>query len=288
MRANAVTIRQSTPEDAAICGKICFDAFSGINIHHGFLPEIPSVEAGAGLVGMLFSHPKFYTLVAELDGRIVGSNSLDERSAIAGVGPITVDPSVQNQGIGHLLMDAVLDRAREADFAGIRLVQAAFHCRSLSLYSMLGFEVREPLAVMRGPAIAQPLAGFAVRAAVAADMGACNRVCQQVHGHDRDGELADAVSQGTAIVVERHGAITGYASSFGYFGHAVAQSTADLIPLISSAADFPAPGILIPMRNTQLFQWCLKNGLRMVQPMNLMTIGLYSEPDGAYLPSILY
>ena len=148
-----VTIRHTTPEDAAICGRICFEAFSAINAHHNFPPEIPSAEAAAGLLGMLFSHPNFYTVVAEVDGHIVGSNCLDERSAIAGVGPITVDPSEQNQGVGRVLMDAVLDRAREADFAGVRLVQSAFHGRSLSLYSKLGFEVREPLAVMRGPVI---------------------------------------------------------------------------------------------------------------------------------------
>lgn len=57
----------------------------------GFPPEIPSPEAAVGLLGMLFSHAKFYTVVAELDGR----------SAIAGVGPITVDPAAQNQGVGR-------------------------------------------------------------------------------------------------------------------------------------------------------------------------------------------
>jgi hypothetical protein len=33
---------------------------------------------------------------------------------------------------------------------------------------------------------------------------------------------------------------------------------------------------------------CLDRGLPMVQPMTLMTIGLYNEPQGAYLPSILF
>ena len=38
---------------------------------------------------MMFSHPGFYGVVAESDGRIIGSNCLDERSPIAGVRPIT-------------------------------------------------------------------------------------------------------------------------------------------------------------------------------------------------------
>jgi len=288
MSASAVTIRNATPEDAAACGRICFDAFSAINTEHNFPPEIPTAEAAEGLLGMLFSHPRFHGVVAEVDGKIVGSNCLDERSAIAGVGPLTVDPTAQNKGVGRVLMDAAMDRAREADYAGVRLVQAAFHCRSLSLYAKLGFEVREPLAVMRGPAIARPLIGFEVRPATTADLDAANRVCQKVHGFDRGGELADAIGQGTAIVVERNGAITAYATSFGYFGHSVGESTADVVALISAATDFPPPGILVPMRNSQLFQWCLKSGLRMVQPMTLMTTGLYNEPVGAYLPSILY
>ncbi|MDP9498684.1 MAG: GNAT family N-acetyltransferase, partial [Thermoproteota archaeon] len=33
---------------------------------------------------------------------------------------------------------------------------------------------------------------------------------------------------------------------------------------------------------------CLNNGLRLVQQLTLMTIGLYNEPAGSYMPSILY
>jgi len=33
---------------------------------------------------------------------------------------------------------------------------------------------------------------------------------------------------------------------------------------------------------------CLANGFRLVMQMTLMTIGLYNEPAGAYLPSVLY
>jgi hypothetical protein len=48
------------------------------------------------------------------------------------------------------------------------------------------------------------------------------------------------------------------------------------------------PGILVPTRNGALFRWCLDNGMRLVQQMTLMTIGLYNEPSGAYLPSVIY
>ena len=283
-----MTIRRAKPQDAAACGQICFEAFHKISTEHNFPPDVPAPEQGIGILTQLFSHPGFYCVVAEADGRLAGSNCLDERNAIAGVGPITIDPQAQNRGVGRKLMDAVLDRARERNFAGVRLVQAAFHNRSLSLYTTLGFDVREPLSVMQGPAIKKVYDGFAVRKAQPSDLEACNRVALQVHGHHRGGELADAIQQGTAIMVERQGRITGYASSLAFFGHAVAETNPDLQAIIAAADGFGGPGILIPSRNAELFRWCLGHGLRVVQPMTLMSIGLYNQPNGAFLPSVTY
>jgi GNAT superfamily N-acetyltransferase len=104
----SIAVRCAKPEDAPVCGRICFDAFYGISTNHGFPPDFPSPDVAVGLLSMMFSHPGFYCVVAESDGRIVGSNCLDERSATAGIGPITVDPSVQNLGVGRKLMEAVL------------------------------------------------------------------------------------------------------------------------------------------------------------------------------------
>src|SRR5262244_2156561 len=94
----SIAVRCAKPEDARVCGQVCFDAFYRINTDHGFPPDFPSPDVAVGLLSMLFSHPEFYCVVAESDGRLVGSNCLDERSAIAGLGPITVDPKFQNSG----------------------------------------------------------------------------------------------------------------------------------------------------------------------------------------------
>ena len=281
-------IRTATPEDAEICGQICYDAFYKVGTDHDFPPDVPAASVGADILRGMFSHPGFYCVVAEQDGRIVGSNCLDERDSIAGVGPITVDSAAQNARVGRELMEAVLHRAASRNFAGVRLVQAAFHNRSLSLYAKLGFVAREPLSVMQGPAIGKRVDGCSVRPAQLSDLEECNRVCLMVHGHHRGGELTDALNRGTATVVERGGRITGYATALAFSGHTVAEANPDLQALISSAASFGGPGILVPTRNAQLFLWCLENGLRVVEPMTLMTMGLYNEPAGAYLPSILY
>lgn len=284
----SAAIRRARPEDAAVCGPICYAAFSTINSEHGFPPDLPSAEHASKLLSSVFAHPRFYCVVAEVNGRIAGSNCLDERSEIAGVGPLTIDPAMQDRGVGRTLMKAVLDRAAERRAAGVRLVQAAFHNRSLSLYASLGFEVREPLAVMQGPKIGRAIEGTHVRPATPSDLEACNRVCRLVHGHDRGGSLAEAIDEGAARVVERDGRIRGYATALAFFGHAVAKTTADIEALIGSAESFGGPGILVPLRNAELFRWCLAHGLRVVECMTLMTMGLYNEPAGAWLPSILY
>lgn len=119
-------------------------------------------------------------------------------------------------------------------------------------------------------------------------MDACNALSRQIHGFDRGRDLAEAIEHGTAVVVERGARITGYASALAFFGHATAETNLDLEALIASAESFGGPGILVPTRNHALFRWCLANGLRVVQPMTLMTTGLYNEPAGAWLSSILF
>lgn len=286
--AASTRVRTATPTDAAVCGRICFDAFATINREHGFEPEFPSGEVATNVMGMLFGHPNFYCVVAETDGRIAGSNCLDERGVIAGVGPITIDPAIQNQGIGRVLMNDVLERAHQKNFAGVRLLQSTFHNRSMSLYTKLGFVVREPMSVMKPPPLKPVLPGFQVRLAVEADAEVCGALCEAVHGHNRAGELRDGIGMGTAVVVERDGRITGYATGFGYFGHAVAENNASLKALIAAGENYMGPGIIVPTRNHEIFRWCLESGFRVFGPMTLMTIGLYNEPQGAYLPSVSF
>jgi hypothetical protein len=130
--------------------------------------------------------------------------------------------------------------------------------------------------------------GRAVRRAETADLAACNAVCLGVHGHDREAQPLDAITQGTAMVVEYGGRITGYATMVGFFGHAVGETNEDLKALIGAATAFPGPGFLLPTRNGDLLQWCLGHGLRVIQPMTLMSMGLYNEPEGAFLASVIY
>ncbi len=80
--------------------RICYEAFKTIAEAHHFTPDFPSADVPVELLTRMLGHAGFYAVVAELGGKVVGSNFLDERNCIAGVGPITVDPTVQNKTIG--------------------------------------------------------------------------------------------------------------------------------------------------------------------------------------------
>jgi GNAT superfamily N-acetyltransferase len=283
-----VALRKFEQRDIVSCGRICYEAFRNIAERHGFPPDLPSPEVGASIMETLLGNPGFYGIVAERDGVVLGSNWLDERNVIAGVGPITIDPAQQSVGVGRQLMQAVIDRSDERGFPGVRLVQAAYHARSLSLYTKLSFSSREELAVMDGTPSDPPMTDYTVRAAEVTDLAACNTLCDAVHGFHRGVELRDAISSKNAFVAEHDGAIRAYTSGLGFFGHSIGETTEAICALLVAAPRLPSLGVLVPIRNYPLFRWCLDHGMRVVLTMTLMSRGIFQQPDGPYLPSVLY
>jgi len=285
----AVTTRPMLSEDAAQCGRIAFEAHQAVSAAHNFPPEQPSEEFAVGMIDFKLKYPNAYGVVAERDGTILGSVFLTSfpPSSVAAIGPLTVHPSVEGK-VGRKLMEAALERAREQRFEGVRLVQSPSHIRSLALYMKLGFEVREPLLLMQGTPPDMPIDNRTVRSARPSDLERCNQLCLQVHGLQREDQLTGAIQQHIATVVECAGRITGYAAGIGLLGHAVAETNADLMALISQAATYLGPGFFVPTRNGELFRWLLETGFRGLWPATLMTMGRYQEPAGPFLPAISY
>jgi predicted N-acetyltransferase YhbS len=291
----SLKFRTGNIDDAYKVGTIISNAFSTIAQRHGFASDFPSLDIAKDTATYLLSNPNFYSVIAEEDSKVIGVNFLDERSnKVAGIGPLAVDPKSQNKGVGRQLMINTMQRARDKKFAGMRLLQTSYHNRSLALYASLGFETREPISNMQGKPIqaSATIPGKTVRTATIEDIDYCNDVCKQIHGHDRNGEIIDSIKQGSAKVVIHSGKITGYTCGLDFFNHSVGLTNDDLKGLIASmatdAGNYGGPGILIPTRNTQLFHWCLSNGLKLNQQLLLMTVGMYNEPAGSYMPSILY
>src|SRR5690348_3069266 len=93
----SLVVRRATPADAELCGRICYEAFGSIATQHNFPRDFPAPELPARVLSTMFSHPGFFCVVAEVNEKVIGSNCLDERTPIAGVGPISIDPAEQNR-----------------------------------------------------------------------------------------------------------------------------------------------------------------------------------------------
>ena len=285
-----VTIRPAVAADAEDCGRIINEAFKGISERHAFAPPFPNAEAAIQLATFFIAHPLIFGVVAEGDGQIVGSNFLDERDAIRGLGPITVDPDVQERGIGRRLMEAALERGRAA--VGIRLLQDSFNMLSVSLYASLDFEVKEPILLMTGKPKGILHAAIEVRPLKREDLDQCAALCKKVHGFERANELRDAQKVFSPFVALRGGHVTAYASAVTLWqvNHGVADSEEDMKALLlgAGAASQEPLSFLLPTQQASLFRWCLSEGLRAIRPMTLMAMGEYQEPRGCYFPSVLY
>jgi predicted N-acetyltransferase YhbS len=282
-----IQIRPMKPEDVETCGRICYEAFTDISERHNFRTDFPTAQAGIDLMHMLFESPSF-SVVAERDGEVIGSNHLVEYDAIRAVGPITVDPAAQAKGAGRMLMEAVIERGKGS--AGIRLVQDAFNTASLSLYASLGFDVKEPLALMEGELKGDLPPGVTVRAIEEQDYEACAELCRKTHGFDRLNELKHMPPFLTSFVAIRDDRLTAYTSAphFWPLNHAVAETEEDMQSLLLGAGNLSSISFLLPTRQTSLFRWCLNHGMRVIKPLTLMAMGEYHEPRGCYLPSVGY
>jgi GNAT superfamily N-acetyltransferase len=291
-RTPSVRLRAIEPGDAEAAARITYEAFAGIHDRHRFPRDFPTLDVARQLVTAFSSHPSIWGVVAESDGRVVGSNFLDERGPVRGVGPITVDPDSQAAGVGRLLMDAVIERGAQGD--GIRLLQDSFNTASLALYASLGFRVEEPVALMAGTPSPAGRPHVEVRPLVEGDIAACQELCISVHGFERTRELRDALAAPgfSPHVALREGRIVAYAATLHDFGaaYAVAESDDDMAALIAGAVtpDGPPASFLLPLHQHDLLRWCLAAGLRIVKPMNYMAMGRYRRPQGAWIPSVLY
>jgi predicted N-acetyltransferase YhbS len=131
----SLTIRPIESDDAESCGRIGYEAHKAISSNQGYPSEQPSEEFGNGLIRRLLENPNSWGVLAEQQGKTLGSIFLHRYppSPVAVIGPLTVHPSTEG-GVGRALMDAALDQARKQKQDQVRLVQSPSHIRSFVLY----------------------------------------------------------------------------------------------------------------------------------------------------------
>jgi hypothetical protein len=175
----------------------------------------------------------------------------------------------------------------------VRLVQEAYNRVSLSLYASLGFELREPLALIE-PGIDSPVASASdpqIRPMTPGDLSAVDDLSRGIYRSSRHGDAAFALNAGfPAFVREQGGQLSAYLIP-GLLGHAVAATNDDVLSILRGAVrPLPPPfsRVFVPLSNGQLFQALLADGWRVVKVMNLMSVGPYERPEGTWLPSVGY
>ena len=282
-----IELRMAEPDDIHACSKIMYEAFKNIADQHNFPEDFPSPEVAGGLLNEMMSSPDFGAFVCEENNTIRGSIFVSQRSSVGGISVITVDPNTQNRAIGKSLMEHGMKFLEEQGHKRQQLIQAAYHNRSLCLYSKLGFTVSDVVSVMTGDPIKTEIPGKIVRLANESDLDGCNALCNSVLGFDRKGEVAQSITSGMALVVESEGIITGYTTGVGFAGHGIGKDNDDLKAMMVSVNEFTGPGIMIPTGNGELFRWCLGQGLKVVQQNILMDTSPTGSINGNYWPSIL-
>jgi GNAT superfamily N-acetyltransferase len=285
----AIELVPAEPQHARELGSICFEAFKELQDRACGTRDFPTVEIAQQVLGMLVEREDFYSVSALDNGRLVGSNFLSLMDPVAGVGPITVDPSYQGQGLGRILMQDVIDYARRHNIAQVRLMQDSFNVASLSLYASLGFDVKVPVAFMQAAPLAQ--ADDSVRPIAEPDLPVIEELSERIYKNSRRNEVATAAPYGfAALLRERQGRITGYLLP-GIFGHGVAETEEDALALVGEAARRLPPEIarfFCPLTESSFYRRALQADCRVIKVMNYMTIGPYEHPDEVWMPSVLW
>ena len=280
-------ITQVQPDQAPRLARICYEAFGALHERHNTPKDFESVEIATALFDMLVSNPSVAGFAAEANGKLLGSNFICFTDAVAGVGPITVDPNCQARGIGRSLMQAVLDEASRRGVAQVRLLQEAINTTSLSLYTSLGFAWRDSVAIMHTPG---GHADATIRTMTESDLDAVEMIAESQYGASRGNEVRAAMRMKfPAFVREQKGRVTGYLLP-GFMGHGFAPHVEDMAALVSHAATAAPPmfhRVFVPLSQSDLFRELLSRGCRTIKVMSYMTVGPYAPPRGAWMPSIL-
>ena len=270
-------------------GRICFEAFKSIHDRHAFPRDFPDAELAIKLMGMLVERKDFYGVVALLDGKPVGSNFSSLIDEVSGIGPITVDPSCQARGIGRALMEDVMNHGKRNNIDKLRLLQDSFNLTSLSLYTSLGFDVKETVVLMQAAPASN--ADQTVRPIMENDLAIIEGLSKRIYKVSRINEVALTLVYGSpAFLRQRDGRVTGYLLP-GFFGHGVAETEEDALVLIGESArriPHEFARFFCPLRKEKFFRSALKNGCRGIKVMNLMAVGSYEPPQEVWMPSILY
>jgi ribosomal protein S18 acetylase RimI-like enzyme len=292
-----VTLRPAEESDVEQAGDLTFVAFHAAALAHGLEPAVTTPAESRRYIRYLLSFDPRGGVVAEENGVLVGVGWVHPRGPVATLGPLAVDPRRQGRGIGHRLLDRLIEAAGQG-VPQVRLVQESFNLVSLGLYLRAGFRLVAPLldlALAADAPIAplSPPAGVTVRPAGGDDRGRLLARDARAFGAHRPQSIDLYLRGGRVLVAERAAAPVGYAlgigfEATGYLGSAAADGTDVLLALLSTLAqDLAQPGrvlrILVPAADRALVDGLLTLGFRVFRACHYMVRGGGTAPPLNYV-----
>ena len=133
-------IENDIPEADRIM-RLAFGTFLGL--------EDPSAHMGdADYVRSRWTASPEAAFAAEMDGKLIGSNFATRWGSFAFFGPLTVDPALQDQGIGGWLVEPVIELFDTWGVTQTGLFTFADSPKHIGLYQKFGFRPRAPTVIM--------------------------------------------------------------------------------------------------------------------------------------------
>lgn len=295
-------------EDLPAAAAICQSAFNAFNASVGLSPEFPPVEVvdvPSILLGQAFTDGFEGFVAVNSDGDIVGSNIVELRDEIAGIGPISVATGGQNSGAGRLLMQACMQAAAKRDIRTVRLHQIGNNAKSFSLYLDLGFMPLSTCGQYEGFCTAEAPVGFVCEPLSASIVEACSALHKRACGVHRRHDIAAMLGSphpNCVVFDASTREVVAYTTGSFLSGHTVAASDDAFKVLVvfqsrsiqaqqSGGAPLPPTTIFVPHAYPHLLQWLAKNGFRLNRQIVQMGYGAeVANPSGSlrYFPAIQY
>lgn len=184
------------------------------------------------------TEPECVPMVADDDGRIVGTGVGTGNGPVGWIGTIFIEPAWRGQGLGRAITEAIIDRLGSAGCRTLVLVATAEGRR---LYERMGFEVQTRYRILEAPGLPSPGDGQGglggpVRAFRADDLEAMLAIDRDGTGEDRSHLIRRLATPETArVATSAGGSVEGFVIRARWGGGAtVARSTAAALDIVAA------------------------------------------------------
>ena len=188
------------------------------------------------------SQPQCLPVVAEIDGRLVGTGVGTANGPVGWVGTIWVDPDHRGAGLGRALTQAIIDGL---EAAGCRTLVLVATDQGLPLYERMGFRLQTRYRILEAagldPALGAP--DKAIREFAPVDLPAIVDLDRAATGEDREHAIRRFASPSTARVLDVEGVLGGFVIRAPWGGGAtVATEARDAIRILDARRRASGPG----------------------------------------------